>query len=107
MRAFAGGYPGKFFTATSITSETSVWAPDAARKFRLTGMSIAVSAAASVTFKDGTGLVTIYQTPLLAANTPYTIDLGDGILSTALNRPLTATASAAGSLSGTLFGREE
>jgi len=56
--------------------------------------------------KDNTGGTMILQLPLLLANQPFTLDLGDGILSAATNNLLTMTSSAAASLTGTLFGRD-
>jgi hypothetical protein len=105
--AFSGGYPQDFFTATAISSETTVHTTTAGKRFRLTGMAIAVSAAAAVTFKDNTAGATIFVTPVLAANTPFVIDLGEGLHSAVAGNLLTATASAAANLSGTLFVRED
>jgi hypothetical protein len=43
----------------------------------------------------------------LLAATPYNFDLGDGVLSAAANNVLKATSSAAGTITGELYGREE
>lgn len=104
---FAGGPAFKFIAAVAIGTETTVWTPTTATlRFRLTGAVISVSANASIIFKDNTAGATIFQTPVLLANTPFILDLGEGMLSAAANNVLTATASAAANLTGTLFGRE-
>jgi hypothetical protein len=105
--SLSGGPPFKFFTATALTTETTVWTPATGTRWRLTGMAVAVSAICYVTIRDNTGGSTVFVLPLMAANTPYIIDLGAGILSAAVNNVLTMQSSAAANISGTLFGRDE
>jgi hypothetical protein len=97
----------KTLKAVSITAIATVWTPAAGKKFRLMGGCISVSAAASVLFEDNSAGTDVYQSPLLLAATPYNFDLGDGVLSAAINNVLKATASAAATISGTLYGIEE
>lgn len=96
-------------SAVSITSIATVWTPTSGKKFRLMGGSISVSAAVNVLFEDnsaGAGNF-VWRTPTLNANTPYNFDLGNGKLSAATNNVLKATASAAATITGTLYGVEE
>jgi hypothetical protein len=97
----------KTLKAVTITTIATVWTPATGKKFRLMGGCISVSVAASVLFEDNSAGTDIYQSPLLLAATPYNFDLGDGVLSAAINNVLKATASAAGTISGTLYGLEE
>jgi hypothetical protein len=105
--AFAGGPASDFFTATAIGTEATVHTTTAGKRFRLTGMAIALSASASITVRDGTAGSTIFVVPLLAANTPLVLELGEGLHSTTAGNLLTFQSSAAANLSGTLFVRED
>jgi hypothetical protein len=91
----------------AIGSIVTVWTPTSGKKFRLMGGSISVSAACSVLFEDNVAGTTVFRTPKLAADTPYTFDLGNGKLSAAANNLLKATASASANIIGTLYGTEE
>jgi len=103
---FSGGAPIATFVATAIGTETTAYTvTGASKRVVLSGLAIALSAAASVQFLDGTGGAVKFQTPLLAANTPFVIDLGAGIELVAGNN-LRVISSAAANLSGTVFGRE-
>lgn len=96
-------------SAVSITSIATVWTPTSGKKFRLMGGSISVSAACNVLFEDnaaGAGNF-VWRTPTLLAATPYNFDLGNGKLSATVNNVLKATASAAATITGTLYGTEE
>lgn len=101
--------PKKFvaLSAVTITTIATVWTPTSGKRFRLMGMTISVSAAVSVLFEDNAGGTTIFQTPKLLADTPYTFDLGNGIPSAAVNNVLKGTSSAAATITGTLYGIEE
>ena len=97
----------KDLSAVTITSITSVWTPASGKKFRLMGGCISLSAAGNVLFEDNAAAAFIFRTPKLLADTPYNFDLGNGYLSAAVNNILKATASAAGAITGTLYGTEE
>ena len=101
--------PTTFVDLATITISTiaTVWDPAANKKFRLMGGCISVSAAASVLFEDNAAGTTVFRTPKLLADTPYNFDLGNGIVSAAANNVLKATATAAGTIIGTLYGSEE
>jgi hypothetical protein len=94
----------------SATAETAVWTPASGKAFRILGMVLTASAQTKLTFKDGTGLTTIFCVEL-AANTPLQITetlLGKfGIGSGAAGRVLTVTRSNAAILNGTIVGTEE
>jgi len=95
--------------AVSITAIATVWSPPSGKRVRLMGGSISVSAACSVLFEDGSAGAAnfVWRTPKLVADTPYNFDLGNGRPSAAINTALKATASAAATLTGTLYGVEE
>jgi hypothetical protein len=104
--------PSKFVDLATITISTiaTVWTPATGKKFRLMGGSFSVSAACSVLFEDNThsGSPTVIRTPLLVADTPYAFDLGNGVLSAAVNNVLKATASTGTvTITGYLYGTEE
>ena len=95
--------------AVTITAIATLWTPTSGKKFRLMGGSISVSAASSVLFEDnsaGAGNF-VWRTPKLSADTPYNFDLGNGKLSATINNVLKGTASAAATITGTLYGVEE
>lgn len=97
----------KDLNALSITSIATVWTPASGKKVRLMGAIISVSAAASVLFEDNSSGNTVCRTPKMAADTPYNFDFGQGILLSAANNVLKATASASATITGTLYGTEE
>ena len=97
----------KDLNAVAIGTITTVWTPASGKKFRLMGGTISVSAAGSVLFEDNAAATTIFRTPKLAADTPYTFDVPGGKLSAAANNVLKATLSVAGNVTGTLWGTEE
>lgn len=99
----------KDLSAVTITSITTVWTPASGKKFRLMGGTISVSAAGSVLFEDNTAGTTIFRTPKLLADTPFTFvcNGGQGKLSAAADNILKATLSVAGAITGTLWGTEE
>jgi hypothetical protein len=98
----------KDLASVAITTIATVWTPAGGKKFRLMGGSFSVSGACSVLFEDNSAGTTIVRTPLLVANTPYSLTLGNGILSGAANRVLKATASTGTvTIVGHLYGTEE
>jgi hypothetical protein len=97
----------KTLKAVTITSIATVWTPASGKKVRLMGGSISVSAAVSVLFEDNSAGTDVYQTPKLAVDSPYSFDLGNGVLLGAINSVLKATSSAAATITGTLYGIEE
>lgn len=99
----------KDVSAVTITTIATVWTPATGKKFRLMGGTISASAAMNVLFEDnaaGAGNF-VYRTPKLLADTPYTFDLSNGKVSATANNVLKATGSAAGTITGTLYGTEE
>lgn len=89
-------------------SIVTVWTPASGKRVVLMGFSISVSAQCSVLFEDnaaGAGNF-VYRTPVLAANSQYTIDLGNGVALSAVDNVLKATSSAAANVTGTLYGIE-
>lgn len=93
--------------AISITTIANVWVPTVGKKFRLMGGSFSVSAAVSVLFEDQIAGAFVWRTPKLLVDTPYNFDLGNGKLSGIAGQILKATASAAATITGTLYGTEE
>lgn len=95
-------------STVAIGTIATVWTPTSGKKFRLMGGSISVSAAGSILFEDNSaGNGTIYQSPKLAADTPFNFDIPGGKLSAAANNVLKATGSTTMNLIGTLWGTEE
>ena len=97
----------KTLKAVAVGSIATAWTPASGKKVRLMGGCISLSVAASVLFEDNSVGTDVYQSPALLALTPYNFDLGDGVLSAAANNVLKATSSAAATITGTLYGREE
>lgn len=97
----------KDISSVTITGITTVWTPAGGKKFRLMGGSISSTTAISVLFEDNANPNTLFRTPKLLVDTPYTFSLGNGILSGAADRVLKATGSAAGVITGYLYGTEE
>lgn len=100
--------PGTFKPVTlgAATAETTIWTPAAGKKFRLMGFVLTTGAQTVLTFKDNTAGTTIAVVEL-AANSPFRLDLGNGILSTAANNVLTVTRGTSAALNGTIIGGEE
>ena len=99
----------KTFSALSVAAETAIWTPAAGKKFRLMGYQLSTgTVAGNVILKDGTGLATILNIPFATATDSQTAPpIGNGILSGAINRVLTATGVVTQTLSGYVFGCEE
>jgi hypothetical protein len=100
--------PSTFKTQKAVAygSIVTVWTPASGQRIRFLGGTISASAAVSVLFEDNAAGTDVFQTPVLAANTPYNFDLGSGVL-IAAGRVLKATSSAAANITGTLWGIEE
>lgn len=97
----------KSVNLTAATAETTIWTPTSGKKFRLLRGVITTSAQSILTFKDNTAGTTIL-TLELAANTPFTFNLGTlGILSAAANNLLTVTRATSATLTGFVSGCEE
>lgn len=98
----------KDLSAVSISSIATLWTPASGKTIRLLGGYISVSAAVSVLLEDnaaGAGNF-VFRTPVLTANVPFVFDLGAGRLLSAADRVLKGTASAAATITGTLYGVE-
>lgn len=91
----------------AATAETTIWTPAASKKFRLMGFLLTCGAASTLTFKDGTGLATIFAARG-GLDVPISLpNLGNGILSGAANRVLTVTRGTSCTLDGVVWGTEE
>lgn len=99
----------KDLNGVTITSITTVWTPASGKKVRLMGGTINMSVAASVLFEDNGAGTTVFRTPKLLADTPYSFVVkgGQGYLLGTADNVLKATSSAAGAVTGTLWGTEE
>lgn len=102
--------PNKFIdlNAVSVTTIATLWTPASGKSFRLMGGSISLSAGGSLLLEDnaaGAGNF-VWRTPKMSADSPYNFDIGNGYLASAINRVLKGTASAAGTVTGTLYGEE-
>lgn len=86
---------------TAIGSGATVVTATTGKIVRLVTVDISVSAASNVVFKRST--TELYRTPVLQANSPYTVILGagHGVLADAAG-DITATSSAAANLTGTI-----
>lgn len=98
----------KNVSAVVITSETTVWTPASGKKFRLMGYCLTQGVVTgAITIKDNTAGTTILIIP------PHTIavavcgSLGNGILSGAADRVLTATGASTETITGYFYGTEE
>jgi hypothetical protein len=68
----------KDLSAVAGGSIVTVWTPATGKKVRFMGLTISASAACSVLFEDNAAAGTVFRTPKLLADTPYTFDLGNG-----------------------------
>lgn len=97
----------KTFDLASGTSETTIWQPTNGKKFRLMEVQANIVGAPSskLIFRDNTAGTVILQG---TTSGPYaTGRLGNGILSTAIDQPLTVERSVAVQLTGHVLGFEE
>jgi hypothetical protein len=103
------GKISKDVSAVTVTTITTLWTPASGKKFRLMGGTLSCSTAVSILFEDNIAGVTIFRTPKLLVDTPYTFEVngGQGKLSATADNILKATSSAAGVITGTLWGTEE
>lgn len=91
------------------TTETTIWTPAAGKRFRLQGFVLTAGAASTLTFKDNTGGTTIFaargglDVPIVLG----AAQIGNGILSGAINRVLTVTRGTSATLDGVVWGTEE
>lgn len=99
----------KDVSTVTVTTITTVWTPASGKKFRLMGGTLSCSTAVSILFEDNTAGATIFRTPKLLVDTPYTFEVngGQGFLSAVANNVLKATSSGAGVITGNLWGLEE
>lgn len=88
------------------TTETTIWTPATGKKFRLMGYVLTVGAGSTMTFKDNTGGATIFASRS-ATDQAVTVDLGNGILSGAVNNVLTVTRGTSATLDGVVWGTED
>lgn len=103
------GNVSKDIATVALGSITTVWTPATGKKFRLMGGTLSSSGAISILFEDNAGGATIFRTPKLLVDTPYTFEVngGQGFLSAAANNVLKATSSGAANVTGTIWGTEE
>jgi hypothetical protein len=97
----------KDLNAVAIGTIATVWTPAIGKTIRVLGGMFSVSAAGSVLVEDNAGGTTVFRTPKLLADTPYTFDLPGGRVLSAADRVLKATLSTTGTITGTLWGIEE
>ena len=99
----------KFFAALLIEAETAIWTPAAGKKFRLMGYALTQGVVTgAVVLKDGVGLATILVVPQnTVAVEMISPAFGNGILSGAADRVLTAKGVATETITGYVFGTEE
>ncbi len=100
----------KDVAGVAIGSIAAVWTPASGKTIRLLGGTLSASAAISVLLEDNAAGADkfVLRTPKLVADTPYTFDLGPvGKALSAADNVLKATGSAAGAITGTLWGIEE
>lgn len=93
--------------AVNIGSIATVATPTSGKTLRLMGGYIGLSGNASVLFEDNAAGTTVFRTPLIATNTPFYFDLGEGKVLSAADNVLKATSSGAANITGTLFCVEE
>lgn len=91
---------------TAATAETTIWTPTSGKKFRLMGFTLTCGAGSTLTFKDNTGGTTVFAARG-GTDVPISVQLGNGILSGAINRVLTVTRGTSATLDGTVWGTEE
>lgn len=94
------------YVEAAMDAETAVWMPAAGKRYRFMGGVVSVTTAGVVRFRDGVAGPAVLAVNL-PANGSIAIDLGEGIVSGAVGRPLTAFHSSGGIVAGVLQGREE
>ncbi len=96
----------KVVALSAATAETTIWTPTTGKKFRLMGFVLTPGAASTLTFKDNTAGSTIFAARG-TTDQAISLDLGNGILSGAINRVLTVTRGTSATLDGVVWGVEE
>lgn len=99
----------KDLSAVTITSITTLWTPASGKTVQFMGGCISVSAQCNVLFEDhsaGAGNF-VFRTPMLYPGAAYNFYLGNGRRFSAADRVLKATASAAATITGTIYGTED
>ena len=96
----------KDLATVAAGSIVTVWTPATGKSVRFMGLTVSASAAVSLLFEDNAAGTTVFRTPTLLANTPYTFDLGNGSQLAAAGNVLKLTSSAAANVTGTLYGVE-
>lgn len=96
----------KVVALSAATAETTIWTPATGKKFRLMGFILTPGAASTLTFKDNTGGTTVFAARG-TTDQPVVVNIGNGILSGAVNRVLTVTRGTSATLDGVVFGTEE
>lgn len=100
----------KDLPAVAIVAATpaTVWTPAAGKRFRLMGGWLSSSVATTVVLKYAAANTTLFRTPVLVANTPWTLpDLGQGAMPGAVNDALKCDVLANATVTAVLFGVEE
>lgn len=97
----------KVVTLTIVAGTPQVvWTPAAGKKFRLMGWSLSLSVDGRVLFDDGV-TTDVLGTRAAVAGEGDTVDIGNGLLSSAANNTLRIDASASGDVRGLVWGTEE
>ena len=96
----------KDLATVAAGSIVTAWTPASGKSVRFMGLTVSVSAACSLLFEDNSAGTTVFRTPKLLADTPYTFDLGNGYQLAAAGNVLKVTSSAAANVTGTLYGVE-
>lgn len=97
-------------SAVDTVSIATVWTPATGKRIRFMGGSISCSTAINILFEDNAAAAGnfLFRTPKLLVDTPYSFSLGPhGKSLAAVGNLLKATGSAAGLITGTLWGVEE
>ncbi len=98
----------KPLNALGASVEVAVWTPAAGKRYRLIAVAVVSSVAGNLVFRDGVAGPVVLVVPSAAGGVaPVPLDLGDGILSGAADRPLTITGPATSAISGVVMGTEE
>lgn len=88
----------------------TAWTPASGKTVRLMGGYVSAASGVSLLFEDNTNGNFVFRTPVLAANTPFEFNLGNGIPMSGANSPLKVTQvpnSPVVTFTGTVFGTEE
>jgi hypothetical protein len=99
----------KSLLAVDISSETTIWTPEAGKKFRLLGLVITQGTlTGDITLRDDTAGSTILVIPATPVGQPLAVSLGRvGLLSATADYVLTAEGESTETISGFIYGTEE